>query len=559
MGATNCPETPRQKMITMMYLVYTAMLALNVSAEVVNGFKSVATATHKSNQLIAEKLDDTYSNFDLALKNSKEKVQEKYDRAQEIKALSKDLTSFIDSVEFAFIGGEVASKAEIKTYTGEGKENEHKRTIILQDPETKQAIPDSVRAALDEGGFSWFTDKQLEDNHKPANFFLGESGVVHEDRAAFQLKQKILNYKKRINTVLGEDSALVHLGLDMSDGYDKDGKSQSWEMLNFNEVITGAALVTLTRLRAEVMNAEFDAVNMLYKQVSKGDMTFSDVAMISRPRSTYILQGGTYETKINVAAYDSKQQFRATINGQNLVSGDSGTVVYKTTCNNLGPQRITGTAYVTSPDGGTKEYPINDVYFVAKPAGVVQLDGLQVVYAGLDNPITVSAAGIDTRNLKPVLDGQGAITPGTGEGKYILKPASGQRNLTINIDATIDKKVTRVGSYRYIVKDIPAPVLSINGIQSGDKIARKDISANTVVVALKDPGFLLKIDPKMIRIMKMIVAIGSKEEPVNGPRFNESIASMIRKASKGEKLVILATVMMPDGKTKQSQYTVTLK
>ena len=89
MGATNCPETPRQKMITMMYLVYTAMLALNVSAEVVNGFKSVATATHKSNQLISEKLDDTYSNFDLALKNSKEKVQEKYDRAQEIKARSK--------------------------------------------------------------------------------------------------------------------------------------------------------------------------------------------------------------------------------------------------------------------------------------------------------------------------------------------------------------------------------------------------------------------------------------------------------------------------------------
>lgn len=557
MGATNCPETPRQKMITMMYLVYTAMLALNVSAEVVNGFKSVATATHKSNQLIAEKLDDTYTNFDLALENSKEKVQEKYDRAQEIKALSKDLTSFIDSVEFAFIGGEVASKAEIKTYTDEGKEKEH--VIILQDPATKQAIPDSVRAALDEGGFSWFTDKQLEDNHKPANFFLGESGVVHEDRAAFQLKQKILNYKKRINTVLGEDSALVHLGLDMSDGYDKDGKSQSWEMLNFNEVITGAALVTLTRLRAEVMNAEFDAVNMLYKQVSKGDMTFSNVAMISRPRSTYILQGGTYETKINVAAYDPKQQFRATINGQNLVSGDSGTVVYKTTCNNLGPQRITGTAYVTSPDGGTKDYPINDIYFVAKPAGVVQLDGLQVVYAGLENPITVSAAGIDTRNLKPVLDGQGTITPGIGEGKYILKPASGQKNLTINIDATIDKKVTRVGSYRYIVKDIPAPVLSINGIPSGDKIARKDLSANTVVVALKDPGFLLKIDPKMIRIVKMLVSVGTKEETVPGPRFNATIESFIRKANKGEKLVIIATVMMPDGKTKQSQYTVTLK
>ena len=116
-----------------------------------------------------------------------------------------------------------------------------------------------------------------------------------------------------------------------------------------------------------------------------------------------------------------------------------------------------------------------------------------------------------------------------------------------------------MGSYRYIVKDIPAPVLSINGIQSGDKIARKDLTANTVVVALKDPGFLLKIDPKMIRIVKMLVSVGTKEENVTGPRFNASIESMIRKATKGEKLVIIATVMMPDGKTKQSQYTVTLK
>ena len=98
MGATNCPETPRQKMITMMYLVYTAMLALNVSAEVINGFKSVATAMHESNKNISAKLEDTYTNFDLALKNSPEKVKEMYDRAQEIRQLSKDITAYIDSM-----------------------------------------------------------------------------------------------------------------------------------------------------------------------------------------------------------------------------------------------------------------------------------------------------------------------------------------------------------------------------------------------------------------------------------------------------------------------------
>ena len=75
MGATNCPETPRQKMITMMYLVYTAMLALNVSAEVVEGFRSVGSAMTNSNINLQTKLDDTYANFDIALENSRDKVQ----------------------------------------------------------------------------------------------------------------------------------------------------------------------------------------------------------------------------------------------------------------------------------------------------------------------------------------------------------------------------------------------------------------------------------------------------------------------------------------------------
>ena len=79
MSASNCPETPRQKMIQMMYLVYTAMLALNVSAEVVEGFKTVGNAMNKSNQNMVAKLEDTYENFESALQNNPAKVKEKYD------------------------------------------------------------------------------------------------------------------------------------------------------------------------------------------------------------------------------------------------------------------------------------------------------------------------------------------------------------------------------------------------------------------------------------------------------------------------------------------------
>ncbi|MBP3763104.1 MAG: hypothetical protein J6I49_04380 [Bacteroidales bacterium] len=543
----------------MMYLVYTAMLALNVSAEVINGFKSVGSAMQESNKNIAAKLDDTYTNFDLAFQNSPDKVRDMYNRAQEIKRLSADITSYIDSVEFTFIGSKVATMATIDQRDADGGKLPP-RKIVLRDDEGN-ALIDSVKLALDMNGINWLTDKQLEDNHNPANFFLGQSGVVMEDKAAFQIKQKIINFKQRVNEALGEDSSHVKMGLDMSDGYDKDGKSVSWELLNFNEVITGAALVTLTRLKAETMNAEFDAVNMLYKKVSKGDMSFDQIAMITRPtKGTYIIQGGTYEAKINVGAYDSRQKFTATVNGQQLTSGDSGSVVYRTTCNSLGPQRVTGVAYVTSPDGGTKEYPINDVYYVAKPAGVVRLDGLQVVYAGLDNPITISAAGIDTRNLSASVDGgQASITRGEGEGSYIIKPAPGSKALNINVDATIDRRTTRVGSQRVIVKDIPPPILKINGIETGGKISKKDIADGTVVIPSKDPNFLLKIDNRMIRIVKMVVSVGAKEEPVQGPRFNEQAASIVRKANRGDKLVISAEVMMPDGKAKPVIYTATLK
>ena len=115
MGATNCQETPRQKMITMMYLVYTAMLALNVSAEVVEGFRSVGTAMTNSNINLQTKLDDTYTNFDIALTNSPDKVKESYDKAQQVKALSKELEGFIDSLEYEFIGKISGDEAEIIT------------------------------------------------------------------------------------------------------------------------------------------------------------------------------------------------------------------------------------------------------------------------------------------------------------------------------------------------------------------------------------------------------------------------------------------------------------
>ena len=359
-----------------MYLVYTAMLALNVSAEVVEGFKTVGNAMTKSNENMVMKLDDTYDNFEAALKNNPAKVKEKYDKAQEIKKLSNELIYTIDTVTYSFIG-KIASKAEITLIDPNNPDKTLQRTINLKNADGSKNF-DSIAEALKIGGFSWI--QKLDDNHEGTRYFIGDAeGKEVTEGAAAEIKKRILEYKKAVKESLGQDSAHVTLGLNVEEYHlNSEGKPTSWEQLNFNNTVAGAALVTLTRMKAEVMNAEFDAVNMLFKQVKQNDFSFDKVAVITRPKSSYIMQGGKYELVVNVGAYDSKAKFEATVGGARFTANDTGAVVYSTVCNSTGPKTITGTVYVKK-DNGTDSYDFKETYFVAEPMAVFELTEMNVV------------------------------------------------------------------------------------------------------------------------------------------------------------------------------------
>ena len=559
MGATNCPETPRQKMITMMYLVYTAMLALNVSAEVVEGFRTVGTAMTKSNINLQEKLDDTYANFQQAYTNSPEKVQEKWEKAQKVQALSARLGQVIDSVEYDLIF-KLNKKATIK-----GDKGEKSVTVNFAD-EAGNPIHDSIRRVVNTYGIRWM-EAGLDNTNDVTPFFLGgkaEGEYAEEGTRADLLKKEIHNYERQVKEILGEDSAAITFGFDIDQKVysPKKGKTVSWEMLNFNEAVAGAALVTLTRLKGETMNAEFDAVNMLYKQVSKGDMSFDQIAMISRPKSTYIIKGGTFETDFNVAAYDSKQKFTATVNGQQYVSNDSGSVHYRVVCNNEGPQRVTGTAYVKSPDGGTKEYPISESYFVAKPMASISLDNLQVVYAGIENPITASVPGVDSRNIRVTMDPKdGKISQADGDGHYLVTPNGNGKNIFLTVQAIIDGKPQDMGQLKFRVKPIPDPIIKVGTYENGaKKAARKDFTDGTMVVASKSKDFDFKVAPGAIKILELNITVGTKTcAPIKGTgRLDAEVLSTIRKANRGDNLVVSVKVQMPDGKPRDVECVIKL-
>lgn len=555
MGATNCPETPRQRMITMMYLVYTAMLALNVSAEVVEGFRSVGTAMTNSNINLQTKLDDTYANFDMALQNSEDKVRLQYDKAQEVKALSHQLESYIDSLEYEFIG-KLTDKADVILDKHNPKAT---RTINFRNSDGT-LNHDSIKVALQLGGFTWM-EKGLDDTHEAPKFFLQGTTTADGIGSAIHLKEKVIAYRQKVKEILGEDSAKVNFPFDVEQTFlNKDKKEVTWEQKNFDEVVAGAGLVTLIRMKAETMNAEFDAVNMLYKQVSKGDFSFDKIALISRPKSTYIIRGGVYETDINVAAYDSRQKFNATVNGQQLISNDSGSVHYRTVCNNVGQQKVNVTAYVTSPDGGTKEYTYSDNYFVAEPVGVISLDNMQVMYSGIENPLTASVPGVDGRNVEvKILEGQGKLNKVEGNGKYMITPANGCKKIVLGVDATIEKgKTTRMNTLTFKVKPIPAPEITVAGFKNGAKVSRKSLTSGVTVTARAQEGFEFKIPRGSIRVMSLEVFVGNKPFNYNGSTFEPDGISAIKNANRGDNIYITAKVMMPDGVPQNANCVLTI-
>ena len=533
-----------------MYLVYTAMLALNVSAEVVEGFKTVGNAMTKSNENMVTKLDDTYNNFEAALKNNPAKVKEKYDKAQEIKKLSNELVYTIDTVTYSFIG-EITQKADISIIDPNDKEKTIKRTINLMNADGSKNF-DSIAEALRVGGFSWI--QKLDNNHIGTPYFIGKAeGKEVSEGAAAEVKRRIIEYKKAVKEKLGADSSHVALGLSVEDMHlNSEGKPLSWEQLNFNNTVAGAALVTLTRMKAEVMNAEFDAVNMLYKQIKSNDFSFDKVAVITRPKSSYIMQGGKYELIVNVGAYDSKAKFEATVGGTRFTANDTGAVVYSTVCNATGPRTVTGTVYVKN-DNGTSSYDFKESYFVAEPMAVFELTEMNVVYSGIDNPVRISIPGIAAHNLVVSLadPNQATIVPDTkaGAGNYIIKPKVNKGKIKVNASFKDGNQTRFAGSTEFRARPLPDPKIYLGTIEAGRGIPINDLKGMKGPSVRYGPDFAFHM--KTPTINKQTIDItkvnGATDIENRGQQWGAEVMSYIQKAKPGCKITLSIDVNMPDG------------
>ena len=488
-GAKNCPETPRQKMIGMMYLVLTAMLALNVSTDVLKAFKLVDDSLHTTLSTTESRNQIMMSEFRAVRDDNPQKNGEWYDKAAELTQRSDSLYNFIQNVKY-----QIAVSADKKKADPEARE--------IEGNDNREA---AARYALPNVG------------EKP--------GVV--------LRTMIEEYR---DYLIGLDSARTeqfNTMFDTSNKPAKDGEMISWENQMFHDMPAGAAVTLMTKLQNDVRNAQLEMIQFLRKQTDAGDLRVNKLNAYVIPKSEYVIKGGKYHAQIVLAAIDSTQTPEYYVEGQRL--NDQG--IYEAVASTVGHKKYSGWISYQEPSSGeTKRLNFTSEYSVGEPAVTVSNVDLNIMYRGYDNKFAISVPGVSNDKVKVSVAG---ATVKQANGLWIIKPGE-VNNVKITVTAEIEGKMLPMGTKDYRVKPLPTPMAYFTArekeYKNGDNIPPSTLAHSSgEVIASYGPDGLLTVP---FKVTKFRTIINGSMTSSNGSKFTQEQLNQIGKLKKGGMVVI---------------------
>lgn len=516
-------ETPRQKMIGMMYLVLTALLALNVSKQILDAFVVVNESTETTNENFSKKIDNTYDKFKIQHQMNPKKVGPYWEKAQRAQYLSEKMANYLDSL----------------------------KTIIIMKTERIESL-DTAKALK-------LKDAERKDNFDvPTSYFIGSSSNG-ENGPAHDLKLAIEKYKKdMLELVDPQYRGAIKMGLDTEGPfYDADGEPQTWEMHNFYHTILAACVTILNQLKADVYNAEFDVVNHLFATISAEDWKFDEIQAKVIPRSNYIFLGEEYQAEILVAAYDTKSNpdvryilgadtmTPGNFNNGTPIAGENGVVNIKLSGGAEGLKKYAGIIRIVSPLGDTMTFHFNDEYIVAKPALTISPTKMNVFYIGIDNPVSITVPG-GPEKIIPTISAGKIRQEGKDWVVYDLPKTA--KDATINVSAVFSGKPKNMGGFPFRLKKIPNPIAKIAGKGEG-VVSKSLIEASPYVIPEMPAGFDFELKFTVTSFTFVTDILGDViPVKVQGNRLTPDIVKMINGAKKNKRIWIEDIVARgPDG------------
>ena len=446
-GAKNCPETPRQKMIGMMYLVLTAMLALNVSADILNGFDMVNNSLKNSIDNSKVRNQGLYGDMQSLYDLNPTKVGEWLEKANKVKEESDKLYNILQEFKVGIIALADGSKA---------------------DPEGNVI--------------------QKRDNTNVAGEY-AEVGVVGSPRGN-ELKQAIDNYRIFVEEMFGNDSlhTQIYNAMFNTDPVKKkvDEPAVEWVDNTFAHMPAVAVVTMLSKYQSDVRNTEAELIQYFIQQQDAGDFRVNKIQARLIPDSKNVMQGGRYHAEIALMAVDTTKAPVYYLGNNQLESE-----IIDIPCNQIGTFPIKGRLEMIDQYGATQTYEFEDQYMVSAPAATVANIDMNVVYRGYDNKMEISVPGLADSQLR--VSANGATMTKSGN-QYICKPTAKDK-ITILVSADIDGKVRTIGQKEFRVRPVPSPSAFLklpNGerwsptMETAGRLKRQDLLDATIIAEYED-------------------------------------------------------------------------
>ena len=426
--------SPRQKMINMMYLVLTALLALNVSREVMDAFYEVMVSQEASIETVEKQNSSIYTAFEAAAAENPVKAGPWRDKANDVKSRSAALYQQIEDL---------------------------KRGVI------------EASGGADEESGDPNKPSKMDDLESSPNFFLIQGNGA-------KLKAALTDYREFMKTEAEGNDLLkssIDGTFDLSD-HTHDGTTITWEQHKFEHFPLISVLTFLTKMQSDVRTSEANVIDYLQKNITASDLKFTGVRPVVMPKSTFVTQGGEYEADVFLAAFDDTQDPTVTINGQELAAEDivGGVAKVRFPANRVGETTWNGEIKLVQ-NGEEKVFPVEGTFNVSPPSVVISPTKMNVLYRGVDNPLEISVPGVDPSNL--IVSGTGVKKTSKGYIADVTRNKGGE--LKISVSVKDGDKTTNMGSKLFRVKNLPDASGSIfgktEGLMSANLIKKAKVEA----------------------------------------------------------------------------------
>jgi gliding motility-associated protein GldM len=488
------------------------MLALNVSSEVLDGFELVEDGLLRTVKSSSENNERVFGSLEEFNQNNPEKAKVWYESALQVKERTDQLFNYIQELKIK----------------------------IVQKADGKEGNPEHLKNPADlNASLEVMFEKGKNDGAK--------------------LKTDIDSYREFISSMVTNEGIkhIIESNLSTEPTAKAKENKQTWEESMFSNMPMAAAVTLLTKMQNDIRYAEGQVLSDLLKSIDVTDLRVNTTEVFVIPQSETVVQGGTYRANIVLAAIDSTSKPTIYVNGSMLPESANG--LFTTGASGLGPKTLSGYIEMPRGDGSLLRQDFISQYTVVQPSATIAPTMMNVLYAGIDNEISIAVPGIASQNVQASMS-NGTLTP-KGNGIWVARPTSVGTDAVITVTArTAEGRSQEMVKGTFRVRALPDPsayvtITDTNGnaikFEGGPLSKTALLNVETLKAAIDDG--LLNIGFTVLRFeIMMFDSMGlANREPSDGAKFSARQKEMIRGLSRGKTIFIRnIETRGPDGVTR---------